>query len=385
MIPILDDGSVLPSVLGLVDFGGYSDLGNQNNLALRQGEVIDIIFPDDKRSVTKTYVEYRVSVQQKDGGETGATVEYPNCLVLNLFGGVADRLKFTLRADPAARSQVAGGLGSKVLILCVDGQGGRAYIIGGVPDGTATDSKDDGHNLLWEFNGIRAAISNKGEFRLEFKGATQADGKLAPGVDAANSGSTFIMHTNGDIEFVHAEQSFRIDHANKKIITGAHSGHEMVVTNGPGSFRASDEMYLEGKKGSSVNTDGTHTIRAANVKVGSDLAVDALVKGTTYRAAEAAMHTAIFAAFATMTTAIGAMASALLTAGASIGVAAAAHVVPVAGPIVGAAPLGVAAAAIGSCFGFCMTIAAAMSAIATAITTFESGAISYLSPKNTTD
>lgn len=99
MAQILDDNTVVPSFQGLQPRGAARDTGNLNNLALRMGEVKDIVYSDDTRSITKKFTEYTVEVQHRDNRAAGTTTLYRGCLVSNLFGGAADSFRYTLRKD----------------------------------------------------------------------------------------------------------------------------------------------------------------------------------------------------------------------------------------------------------------------------------------------
>ena len=99
MAQILDDNAVVPSFMGLHRRGVAQDTGNMNNLALRMGEVKDIVYSDDPKSITKQFTEYSVEVQHRDNRAPGTTTMYHGCLVNNLFGGAADTFRYTLRKD----------------------------------------------------------------------------------------------------------------------------------------------------------------------------------------------------------------------------------------------------------------------------------------------
>jgi len=175
---------VIPSFLqGPGDGWAPTFLGNH---ALHTGEVQEVIYPSDERSRSKKFIEYSVFVQHRENG-TAITKIYPNCVLMNAFGGFADHVTYTLRADKTAdkkdQKKQAGepGKGSKVLILCLNGETNSAIIIGGVRD-VALDkdpktAAEKGHNLSFEFNGVAFEIDKDGQLTLTVKGATDAEGK----------------------------------------------------------------------------------------------------------------------------------------------------------------------------------------------------------------
>src|SRR5208282_153687 len=118
----LADGSVIPRILGVQQQGRRQDPGTQTNLALRFGEVVDIVYPTDPRSSNGVVIEYIVDVQHQDGTGAGSKITYNSIQLSNLFGGIADILRFTLRPAPQSNSPQPGklGMGSKVLVLCIN-------------------------------------------------------------------------------------------------------------------------------------------------------------------------------------------------------------------------------------------------------------------------
>jgi phage baseplate assembly protein gpV len=178
---------VIPSHFSRTPVGINEAYSISNNFALRFGEVQEIVYPSDPRSASKTIIEYRVLVQHTENGVSITTI-YENCIVENLFGGFADQLSFTLRADPSALKDSGGkktagqpGKGAKVILLCLNGQTNNAVIIGGLRDGSVdSDPKTDkekGHNLYFAFNGVQFNIDKDGQLTLTVIGATDASGK----------------------------------------------------------------------------------------------------------------------------------------------------------------------------------------------------------------
>ena len=120
---------VLPHYLEMRPPSGDGAFGN---MVMRVGEVQELIPPDDPRNLSKKFIEYRVLVQHLDGETlTGTSREYAHCVLINPFGGLADRAFWLLRAD-SKRDDTGLGKGSKVLMMCVNGEHNSAVILGGV-------------------------------------------------------------------------------------------------------------------------------------------------------------------------------------------------------------------------------------------------------------
>jgi hypothetical protein len=165
-----------------IDSGGVFD-----DNALHIGEVKEIVYPSDERSLSKKFREYTVFVQRRANG-TYVNQVYENCLLASQFGTPGDCLRYTLRADPQVKSGVDStftgpGLGARVLIQCINGEMHNAVIVGALQNADDTSEqkaeKDKrGHHLEWEFNGVNIAIEDDGSLHLFVKGKTDASGKV---------------------------------------------------------------------------------------------------------------------------------------------------------------------------------------------------------------
>jgi hypothetical protein len=239
----MNDRDVIHSSLSIQSTEQFSDGGVFDNNSLRLGEIQKIIYPKDDDSRSKVFIEYNVYVQQLENG-TGAGVLYTNCLLVNLLAGLADEFHYTLRVPKTPslaelKEKKGLGFGSKVLILCLDGQRTRAYILGGVRDPRDErdkESKDLGHHLNFEFNGIGVFINKDGELTLTYKGKTLIDGK----VDAKDEqvGTYFRLDEDGNalLSDKDGKNSLLIDHKNKKVIIKRDEAFELG--------EATDKMLL---------------------------------------------------------------------------------------------------------------------------------------------
>lgn len=328
----------IPSFLSSLNESGVGDPGLYTNFLLRIGEVKEIIYPDSKQSISKRTIEYNVAVQHKDYQlNTGYVRTYNNCIVFNLFGGLADKLVYTLRTDPNRNNTKDGlGQGSKVLLLCINGEHAQAVIIGGLRDAKDLDeenqkAKELGHHFQLLFNGIEYLVNKEGEFSLTYNGKTKADGKNEDGVSDSAIGSKLSISKNGNIAFVtksNAEE-ITLDHDNKKIILKANQG----------------------------------------IKIGQ--ATDSFLKGTTYRNAQLSFHNQLTTAFTQLQTQMLVAAASLQAAGASM-------ITPITGAVAAAPTVTAAAVALN-------LVSTALGQIVSAISSFEGQSAKFLSNTNSSD
>ena len=353
----------IPSYLGSRESGFVQDDGTFSTVQLMQGEVKKVTYPGDRLSESKHCVEYQVDAEYRDGGGATSTVTFPNCRVMNSFGGMADHSRYTLRVDSGSSSgDAVFGNGSKVLLLCLLGGRSRAYIIGGIrddEDGKEIDKASDGHNYYWEFNGVSQRINKDGEYRLQFIGATQANGKLGKGVDPLASPTTLEITKDGSFEIYTKDrnQFLKFDHANKKVTFQAADEFDSTV-GGKYISQIQDTADVSiggnttiGITGSlDVSASRRVSIKSAGVSIGA--AGELFPMFTTYRAAEGVLHSALIAG---------------LTAAAA-GLSGAAAV-----PLLAPAAAQLSAAAAG------------LTAMATALGVFEGQAATFFSKKNRND
>lgn len=386
---ILSDNTVIPSYLDVRGRGVPMDDGSLTNLGLRLGEVKEIVYPDDPRSISKRLLEYRVEVQHRDGYGPGTTLIYDTCMVANLFGGMADVFRYTLRQDDQSKTAESGlGVGSKVLILCVNGQTTRAIILGGVRDThldqSTVETKDDGHNLYFEFNGLSFRINKDGEARIQFKGATKVDGSLA----GDNNGPTTVeFRKDGSLAISTKDenQSILIDNASKKVDFSFDSswsvnvngnvaekyGRDWQVTAGTTiTLGATGAIALASSTGTmAMSCAGGASITSAGLSIGK--ATDAMLLGETYRKHQSALHQQTIAGLQDLGRQLGVAGSALTTV-------AALHKIPVSGPVTASGMVQIAAQAL-------LQAVQSVQNLIGSIANFEGQAVKYLSLVNKHD
>lgn len=383
-MPMLPDGSVIPSYLGVEPMGMSSQSVNFGEFALRQGEIREIVYPDDKRSVTKTVVEYMVVVAYRDGNGPAVSTLYPNCQVANLFGGIADKLRYTYRPqskDPDAGKAISDG--SKVLLLCANGERRRAFIVGGLNESQDAERSADGHNLNFSFNGITVVINKDGEFGLQFVGPTKVDGSLDTdaGADEKNGPTQVEVLKNGNLKISTKDdnQVILINHAEKKIeftvdqewvvnvnekVTESYGDSWTLTAGSSISIESKSEVNIMASDGDwNMTASGNARIKSSGTLIGA--ATDSMLLASAYRSAEQTLH--------------GTLTEQLTTLAAQIAIIAVAVNGPMKIPIYGAAA---ASVAMGPALIQCGTAVTQMLA---ALQEFEGQGATYLSLKNKND
>lgn len=216
-MPTLGDGTVIPSHLEIESTPPYSAGDSFSNVKLRFGEVQKVTYPKDDDSSTKQFVEYDVYVQERSNG-TGNGRLYKHCLMINPFAGLADKAIWTLRGSNSINSPQKNrrGHGSKVLVLCINGETSNAVIIGGLRDqDDQTEADVDSHHLEAIFNGVGFSINKDGEFSVTFNGPTDIDGNLQDGIDQKTVGASITFSKDGKI-IVKENQALEIGDATDK-------------------------------------------------------------------------------------------------------------------------------------------------------------------------
>jgi hypothetical protein len=374
----LPDGTVIPSYLGATARGsleGSTAILNDN--VLRLGEVKKIVYPNDPLSYGKKVIEYEVEVQHRDGNGIYVTSTFRGATFNTLFGGTADKFHATLRPDTSGTSSGVGN-GSKVLLLCLNGDQQKAIILGGVHDpndGTEDSGGANGHHLEFEFNGIRFKINNDGEASLFFRGATAANHGLRDGVNSGYSGTEVKIAKDGTFSVLTLDTNGNDQH---KVTLNNTSGDIEVKTEGNVKVeadskldvKAADGFHLDSANGGMfVDLNDQCVIHSSGVQVGA--ATDAWMLGTTYRNDESICNSQITQGLTQIQVYLNAAAAFLTSA--SI-----ANMVPCVGGIPAAPLFGGAVAQL-------ELAANTITELTTAIQTFESKAPDHTSKVNTSD
>jgi hypothetical protein len=176
----MNDGSVIPSYLQTRATNTWeSDLEAFDVNKLLTGEVVEIIYPEDPKNLSKHEIEYTVMVRIKRGPREQAVLVPYRCTAANAFGG-ADYIRTTFRArqnrtDSFTTTYAPGAV---VVLFCVDAVAAAAVIIGGLNNTSNEKSsinqtpklKDQGHHLEFMFNGVKFRINDDGSCSLNVTG-----------------------------------------------------------------------------------------------------------------------------------------------------------------------------------------------------------------------
>lgn len=257
--------TVFPSFLSISeDIPTQMGVINENT-KLRLGIVKNIIYPNQKESVTKRFVEYDVLVLEQNihGGIT--TVLYKNLLAAEGFGGIADFACYTYRPQKNIKNQrktrglVASGQdGAVVLVLFADGMANKGIIIGalGHPDRPHKHDPNK-HELVFSFNGITFHIKDDGSLEASFVGKTKPDGTP----ENKDLGKTVLL--------IDKDGGFSISHKNAQLI---------IAKDGSFTVKNKNTTEISSEKSITYNTKDTLAINAEKTitqKTKQDLILEA--------------------------------------------------------------------------------------------------------------
>lgn len=266
------------------DFNYQKDI--RSNLTIKVGIVIDVIEIDSPNNATKLSTEYTVMTIESFNNKT-----YSNCLAADGFGGIADFFNQKLRPvsdkkKAANKTELKGQNGSIVLMMCLDGLADQAVIIGSIahPDrknGKLT--KELGHHMEGEFNGVNWKVDKDGALTVTFKSATDNDGKQA---DTKAAGSNLKMEKDGSIEVGDGnKEKIRIDKTAKTVAISAEADISATTDAGVNltakagiNLKATADLLADAggsftaKSGGAFNitSEGPLSMKATDIKIAAD-------------------------------------------------------------------------------------------------------------------
>lgn len=277
----LRSGAVLPS--GLMDIDDASTMGtfdkNFRNFSLKQGAVIARHDITSTQNLSKIYVEYDVAVTEQDSFRGTTITTYKNVYAMQGFGSVADFFEYTYRPKTKSKKGSVGLAngdqdGSQVLVLCLDGVGEKAIIVGALQQAQRTSKiKPNEKGLYGAFNGINFQINNDGSASLTFKGATDNSGKvinekiLPTTIAIAGDGAVTVSNGNFSIGLT-ASGAFNI--AMKDAVKVSAEKDISVSTKQNLSVTAEQKMTLSTKSDLALQAQGSATFQAQSIKLNSD-------------------------------------------------------------------------------------------------------------------
>jgi hypothetical protein len=277
----LPSGSFLPAGLLSLEPESAGMMAGFNhaygNFGLKAGIVIAVHEKDDEKNITKAMPEYDVAVFEQNADGAQNTIVYKNCVCADLFGAVADFLEFRYReqkkVEKKDNERVAKEQdGSMVMIMCLNGVADKAVIVGGMPHPKRESklTKELGHTLLGEFNGITLAIDKDGALKIGFKRATDHTGKA---VDEKPGGSYMKIEKDGSLEMSSAKgETLRLDKT-KQTAELKSTKDLSIMTGAKFSLTATDAANME-MKDWMVKASGSATLTVKGLDLKSEAAVN---------------------------------------------------------------------------------------------------------------
>jgi hypothetical protein len=256
------------------------------NMYLRLGVVVDIYDIEDKENLSKMMPEYDVMTVEDDN-----TTTYKNCMSVDSFGGVSDFFNKKLRKPKDSKKvKESGSLkkqnGSIVLLLCIDGSSEQGVILAAIqhPDRkTGKLTKELGHHMEGEFNGLNYKVDKDGALTILFRSATDNDGKAA---DEKAGGASWKIEKDGSIQFSDGnKEMIRLDKTKKTIsmtaeadISATSDASINLTAKKNISAKATADMIAEAggsftaKSGGAFNvtSEGPVSIKAPDMKIAVD-------------------------------------------------------------------------------------------------------------------
>ena len=273
---ILPSGSVLPSGLLEEETNHYAVFNSRyNNFSLKVGIVKEIYEIDDKNNASKETTEYDILVFEQNGDSAQTPIMYKNCITMDFFGGVTDFFEYKLRKQTKAEKKEKHGdktpgmqNGSLVLLLCLNGFNENPVIVGGLrhPKRKTKLTKDAGHSLYGEFNGLSFSIDKDGAMSIGFKGATDNDGKP---LDEKAGGAFLKIKKDGTVEINDGKKEKIILNKTDESLE-AHSGKDMTLEAGKKvSVSAGGDMSIKSAKQLLIEAQGSANMKVKDLKIDS--------------------------------------------------------------------------------------------------------------------
>lgn len=270
--------TVYPSFL-TTSLAHLEQIGRVNdNVRLRVGIVQKIIYPTDKESITKQFIEYDVLILEQNIHGGIAPVLYKNLLAAESFGGIGDFSFYTYRPqqkikNPKKTLDISpyDQDGAIVLVLFVDGLSNKGVIIGalGHPDRKVPHEKDK-HELLFVFNGISFHIKDNGSLEAKFIGKTDHTGKP---VNKDLGETVLIIDEQGGIKIAHKnaeliiakDGSFTVK--NKNITQFESEKNITFNTKENLAINAEKNISQKSKKDLILEASGNSSLKAQQIKI----------------------------------------------------------------------------------------------------------------------
>lgn len=228
------------------------------------------------------------------------------CRTVSRFGGVFNYEDVVARGyNYNTPSGIAAKAGDHVLIGLIGGQGRDGVILGGLTHPSRKCIDADAPEYKSEFNGIETYINKDGEYTLTFKAQpinlaqleVDPAGRFPPPIYDVNIGSSYLKFdktggfTVSDSSFT-GTQYFKIDKL----------GSTLELASGSVSLKM--EKLTK-----------SFTVTSPDIKLGSALATEQAILGTTYRTEEGILNSTLSAHLSNLAAALAAAAADPVLAG----------------------------------------------------------------------
>lgn len=228
-----------------------------------KGQIQKVIYPDQKDSVSKIYVEYEILVELSTGVST-----FTNVPSISAFGGYNDYEDFVYEPSETALSGKNDNTntfekrnGSLVAVAFLNNNFQRPIIIGAINHPkNARRKSSDGISYIRLFRGVKTEINKDGEWSVTYQSPYNPDGKLK----AEATGPSYIkLDKTGSFEMVLKKDTIKQKHDVDAEKTDLEYKSGLKITfDGKG-----DKATIKTKGGVEATFDGTGN--KVSIKAGS--------------------------------------------------------------------------------------------------------------------
>lgn len=246
------------------------DIYNQG-LRLMIGQVEKIHYVDDQSNVSKSFVEYDVSVRNAKGGQSTLR----NVRQVNLLGGTNDYEETVLESnDYAFKGKLeksnffVNKNGTTVLVAFIDGSSDKPLILAAIPHPKRIGSKrSQGINKNGEYRGIKWEINKDGEMIITHQGPRSPDGKLK----TAETVLTIVkFDKQGNFTITdHSSNQIFMDNVNVKVTIAAGAAGTKIEQDGK-----NDKTTIALAGGLNMVFDGKSDIATLTTSGGTKVEID---------------------------------------------------------------------------------------------------------------
>lgn len=275
----LDNGSVLPSgLLSVNDTATLQAMQNTfNNKSLKAGIVVKSYMPGDPESFSGIIPEYDVLTIEQNGNLGVFSRNYRHCVSAQGLGSIADFFEYTLRQQTKSDKTTQGKDfakqdGAIVLLLCLDGNEEKGVIVGCLRHPDRPTKLTEDNIMAGEFNGLSINVKKDGAAEVNFKGATDNQGKA---LDESLGNTTVGVEKDGSLQIKHKTITQRLDKQGIYSLTSdkdqTNTTKESFSVSAGKSFlvKATDSISME-TKDAIMKMSGSLEVNAQTIKMQGD-------------------------------------------------------------------------------------------------------------------